>query len=151
MARAEAGAPTSHVEPIDAPTRRTDEQAVDRQAVAVGAQRKAVEIDGDARRPVAPRRQPVPPGGQQREPGGAARPQRTDAAGKGEVLAPTEAQRDTRHADRRKEGGRELTGLQGDPRLTTKSAFPRPCGHVDHVRHGAPGRLPRSSGRVKLR
>ena len=136
--RTETGARAADVAPIDPPAGCADEQSVDRQAVVVGPQRQTLEVDGDAAGAVPARGQAVRPRGEQREPARAAGPQVVDATREGEVLATPNAQRHPGHADGREERRRQLAGLQGDPRLASKSALPRSHDHRGHATRDVP-------------
>ena len=117
---------------------------MDRQAVGIGRQREALEVDVDPGRAVATRRQPVRPWSKQRKPGGATGAQSVDTAREGEELTTTVAQRHTGHADRRQERGRELPGLQ------VIAASPRNRLSRARTTMGGDTTQPRTVGRVSI-
>ena len=84
---AEAARPRAGRASTEAPSRPAHQEAVDREPVAVGAERQPVEVDVDAGRPVAAGRQAVGPRGEQRDAERGTRPQRGQAAGQRQVLA----------------------------------------------------------------
>ena len=130
---AEAGGLPTDIGAVHAPTRGTDEQAVDRQAVVIGPQWKAVEVDVDSAGAIAARRQAVRPRSEQRKSRRTARPQLGDAAGKGEVLASGELQGHAGHPDAGEKRGRQPAGGQGDPRLAAESDLLGAHRHNRHV------------------
>ena len=132
------------------PSRPAHEQAVDREAVAVGAEREAGQVDVDAGGPVAARRQPVRPRREQREAERGAGPQRRQAAGQRQVLSTPAAQRDAGHPEVGEERGRELAGGDAHRRLTPEPALVDGPGHDRHgpSRHGDRGRRRAAAHRI---
>ena len=124
----------AHQLSIDAPTRFADEQTMDREAVVVGAQPQAAEVDVDAGGAVAARREPVAPRREQGQPCGASSAQRGEPAGQREVLATLVAEGHAGHADRGHERRLELTRAERDRGFAAEPVLLDRGGGV-HVRY----------------
>ena len=101
---------------------------MDGEAVPVGAEREAGEVDVDAGGPVAPRPEPVRPRSEQGKPQGLASSKCRQATGEREVLAASPAEGDAGHPEVREERGREVSGREDDGGLPPEATVVDRCG-----------------------
>ena len=115
------------------PAGSADEQAVDREPVAVGAERQPGEVDVDAGGPVAADASRFAHGASSGRPSVAPARSAGEAAGQREVLPAAAAQRDAGHPELGEERGGQLAGGDAHRRLAAEAALVHGPGRGGHA------------------